>query len=123
MSERQILANRANARLSTGPRSNNGKSTSAKNAVKHGLSRKPLDQWQAANAFNDCKADLLETESCAHKLFTRLQDQTEIDKSHPRSTQQAILEISTTIRALEMLERYRTPRLRAWLEHIVSARS
>ena len=38
-SERQIEANRRNARLSTGPRSASGKRRSSKNAFRHGLSR------------------------------------------------------------------------------------
>jgi hypothetical protein len=38
-SERQIEANRRNARLSTGPRSASGKKRSSKNALRHGLSR------------------------------------------------------------------------------------
>lgn len=36
-SPRQIEANRANAKLSTGPKSSEGKSIAAKNAIKHGL--------------------------------------------------------------------------------------
>lgn len=36
--ERQIAANRANARKSTGPRSSAGKRRSGKNAIRHGLS-------------------------------------------------------------------------------------
>ena len=35
--EKQIIANRANAQLSTGPRSFAGKQRSSKNAIKHGL--------------------------------------------------------------------------------------
>ena len=38
-SERQIEANRRNARSSTGPRSASGKKRSSKNALRHGLSR------------------------------------------------------------------------------------
>jgi len=38
-SERQIEANRRNARSSTGPRSASGKKRSSKNAFRHGLSR------------------------------------------------------------------------------------
>jgi hypothetical protein len=38
---RQIAANRANARKSTGPRSRKGKASAARNAVKHGLSTPP----------------------------------------------------------------------------------
>ena len=37
--ERQIAANRCNARKSTGPRSRAGKSRASRNAYRHGLSR------------------------------------------------------------------------------------
>src|SRR5947209_6671559 len=37
-SERQIAANRRNARRSTGPRTISGKSRSRRNAIRHGLS-------------------------------------------------------------------------------------
>lgn len=47
-SERQIAANRANAKRSTGPKSALGKSRSSRNAVRHGLSRPlPLDATSA----------------------------------------------------------------------------
>jgi len=36
-SQRQIEANRANAKHSTGPKSTEGRSVAAKNAIKHGL--------------------------------------------------------------------------------------
>ena len=41
-SELKIEANRANAQLSTGPRTQNGKATSSQNARKHGLTAKQL---------------------------------------------------------------------------------
>ncbi len=37
ISDRQLAANRANARLSTGPRSAKGKAASSANALRHGL--------------------------------------------------------------------------------------
>ena len=40
-SERQIQANRKNARTSTGPRSKLGKANSSQNALRHGLTRPP----------------------------------------------------------------------------------
>jgi hypothetical protein len=44
LSEAKLAANRANARLSTGPRTDDGKARSSRNAVKHGLfSRVPGD--------------------------------------------------------------------------------
>jgi hypothetical protein len=44
--ERKITANRANARISTGPKTGHGRARSAKNAFRHGLSL-PLQSDQA----------------------------------------------------------------------------
>ena len=41
-SERQILANRGNAKKSTGPRTNGGKALARMNALKHGLTAQKL---------------------------------------------------------------------------------
>jgi len=41
-SERQLLANRLNARHSTGPRTHRGKSRSRRNALKHGLTARTI---------------------------------------------------------------------------------
>jgi len=47
-SEKQAVANRRNAKLSTGPSTEAGKVVSAKNALKHGLSStSPLLDWEA----------------------------------------------------------------------------
>ena len=56
-SERQIAANRQNARKSTGPRSATGKKRASKNAYRHGLSR-PI--WGAAftRAVDDLARDI-----------------------------------------------------------------
>lgn len=62
-SEKQIAANRANAKRSTGPKSALEKSRSSRNAVRHGLSRPlPLDDTLAeaqaiANALIADRAD------------------------------------------------------------------
>ena len=46
LSERKIEANRRNARLSTGPRTEAGKNRSRYNAIKHGIfSRDMLQSW------------------------------------------------------------------------------
>jgi hypothetical protein len=39
-SDRQIEANRRNAKLNTGPRTKQGKAASSRNALRHGLSRR-----------------------------------------------------------------------------------
>jgi hypothetical protein len=44
-SPKQIEANRANARRSTGPRSEDGKSRSSKNALQHGLKSREIVIW------------------------------------------------------------------------------
>ena len=47
--EKQIAANRANAKKSTGPRTSAGKKKSSRNAYRHGLSRpEPSDPCSAA---------------------------------------------------------------------------
>ena len=57
-SERKQKANRANARLSTGPKSANGKARSAKNALRHGLNSSVLS--------DPCLAE--EVERMAHRI-------------------------------------------------------
>jgi hypothetical protein len=47
--EKQIAANRANAKRSTGPKTGAGKKRSSQNALRHGLSRSPSDEF-AVNA-------------------------------------------------------------------------
>jgi hypothetical protein len=46
--EKQIAANRANAKLSTGPRTAAGKQKSSRNAYRHGLSRLDLSDPSSA---------------------------------------------------------------------------
>jgi hypothetical protein len=62
--ERQIAANRANARRSTGPKSNRGRCVSSRNALQHGLSSStppqqslPLDIDDLAKALSRPEAD------------------------------------------------------------------
>ena len=56
----QAAANAANARLSTGPRTEEGKARSCRNAVKHGLTAKDLVVRQdEQEAFNDLRDSLL----------------------------------------------------------------
>ncbi len=57
---KQIGANRANALASTGPRTKAGKTTSAQNALAHGLTAKAVVlPWESAAVFETFRADLL----------------------------------------------------------------
>jgi hypothetical protein len=65
LSERKIEANRRNARLSTGPRTEAGKNRSRNNAIKHGIfSRDMLKSWglgkEDAKQFDDFLTQLRE---------------------------------------------------------------
>ena len=53
-SDRRNAANRANAALSTGPRTEHGKSVSSRNAATHGLTSETLVifHWESQDAFN-----------------------------------------------------------------------
>lgn len=64
-SEKKIEANRRNAKLSTGPRTEAGKNRSRYNAIKHGIfSRDMLQSWglgkEEAKEFDDLLTALLE---------------------------------------------------------------
>lgn len=52
-SERQVAANRANSKQSTGPKTWKGRLTSCRNALRHGLSRPSLDNLAAAAAIEE----------------------------------------------------------------------
>jgi hypothetical protein len=77
---RQLSANRANARLSLGPKSRGGKSRSARNARRHGLS---TSIWSDPNLAADAEAVALElagpTASHEVKVLARLAAAAHID--------------------------------------------
>src|SRR5258708_3387712 len=77
-SEKQIAANRANAKRSTGPKSALGKSKSSRNAVRHGLSR-PLP-FDASSA---------EAQAIAHALIANGAD----DQQHSAATELAAAQL------------------------------
>jgi hypothetical protein len=54
-SERQIAANRQNARRSSGPRSNAGKRRSSANALRHGLSRIIVQMLKRSLVFSSAR--------------------------------------------------------------------
>ena len=59
--EQQISANRDNAQASTGPRSPEGKQSTSKNAVRHGLTASSIDQFPAhiQDQFLDFRENLI----------------------------------------------------------------
>jgi hypothetical protein len=60
-SDKQLQANRANAKKSTGPRSQGGKSRSRLNSRKHGLTAKTLIiVGECADDFDQLRAELME---------------------------------------------------------------
>jgi hypothetical protein len=76
-SERQLAANRANARLSTGPRSDAGKLRSRRNAVRHGLAAETVigiledaDDYRCFEAA--ILADYDPSSTLEHELVVRL---------------------------------------------------
>ena len=58
-SEKQAAANRANAALSTGPRTEQGKSVSSKNATSHGLyaATVVVHHWESKSDFDQLRQD------------------------------------------------------------------
>ncbi len=82
-SEKQIAANRANAKRSTGPRSALGKLKSSRNAVRHGLSRPlPIDATSA------------EAQAIAHALIAdRADDQQQLAAAELAAAQLELLRI------------------------------
>ena len=91
----RIEANRANAKFSTGPRSNEGKQRSASNALRHGLtSQKPVlptEDPQAHRKFCDeFIADLKPKGALEHQLVQNMAD-TQWRLNRCRAIEQSIL--------------------------------
>jgi len=77
VSEKKVVANRANARRSTGPRTPEGKRRTARNAYKHGL---------YANSFEEAMKALKEDEGLFRQLHEGLRESVE-----PRNTLEELL--------------------------------
>ncbi len=76
-SERQIVANRVNAKKSTGPKTDAGKQRSRRNAIRHGLSAEiivhAIEERGAYEAFEaEIKADYQPQTTLEHELVARL---------------------------------------------------
>ncbi len=78
-SEKQLVANRANAKRSTGPKSKNGKARSSKNALTHGLTGADIvvpgedpEEFEALRA--GLYVDFEPTGTIEHELIDRMAD-------------------------------------------------
>lgn len=114
MSNPRIAANRANAQLSTGPRSAAGKSRSRMNAVKHGFATRdvlgdPLEEFRAVQRWG--WACLQEAERRLNASMEPSWGQSNADLADPLPG-----EVLEALHALGRVDRYRRPRLRAWLK-------
>ena len=72
LSEKQLAANRANAQLSTGPKTQEGKARSAQNALKHGLS---AERVVLATEDQEAYQTLLDNLKAEHNPKTQTQEQ------------------------------------------------
>ena len=63
--ERQVKANRANAKLSTGPKSATGKARASKNALRHGLSLPVLADPKLAHDVEILVRQIVSEDACA----------------------------------------------------------
>ncbi|MBM3758318.1 MAG: hypothetical protein FJW38_30625 [Acidobacteria bacterium] len=100
----QILANQANAQLSTGPKTTEGRARSAKNALKHGFNAIPALKPEDKERFLQFEADLRESIAPADALeegaFLQLRDaawrleelRTEVDSLFAEQTESDPLE-------------------------------
>jgi hypothetical protein len=108
-SERQIAANRRNARSSTGPRSSAGKKRASRNAYRHGLtlsitssaaSAKQLEKLARKIAGNTENPILLER--------ARALAQAELDLARVRRTKVALIERVSAFGELDPLQLFGT---------------
>jgi hypothetical protein len=108
-SERQIAANRRNAKKSTGPRSRKGKQRTRLNAIRHGLRSRTVSQ----------AAD--EVEHLARKIagrdasnqialeYARAAAEAELERRQAKDTQLALIERASALGALEAPRHFKTP--------------
>lgn len=114
--DRRARANRVNARSSTGPKSPEGKRIAALNSTKHGLSRAPGHAEATDTAA--CEIAFLEVEHLARQALERLALHSLVSPSDLDNLDHTarIAQIHAAISTLVKLERYRTPRYRAWVQ-------
>ena len=92
-SERQITANRHNARKSTGPKSHNGKRRSAGNARKHGLAESITAQTEYARLIDALAYKIAgETPSAIKRAYARVIAGCEVELHRVRCVRVGLIE-------------------------------
>jgi hypothetical protein len=84
-SERQIAANRRNARKSTGPRSGAGRKRASRNAYRHGLTLSSTSTAASAKQLDNLVRKIAgDTEDAMLREFARAVAQAELDLARVR---------------------------------------
>jgi hypothetical protein len=108
-SERQIAANRQNARKSTGPRSATGKKRASRNAYRHGLSK---PSWGAAfnRAVDDLARDIAgDAADPATLELAREVAEAKLELDRVRRCKIALIARMSAFGRLDVLPRFRSP--------------
>src|SRR4030095_2020849 len=101
-SERQIAANRRNARKSTGPRSGAGKNRSSRNAYRHGLTLSITSTAAFAKQLDKLDRDIAGDTSDAIRLErARAIAQSELDLARVRRAKVALIERASAFGELD----------------------
>lgn len=112
LSRTRAEINRDNAKRSTGPQSTEGKSRSAKNSTRHGLSKVPKG---LVNNLDASLSAFSESEAYAKLVFERAGLGFEGAHLSGVACDVCLENLLACILELERLDRYRTPRLRTFL--------
>ena len=101
-SERQIAANRRNARKSTGPRSGAGKKRASRNAYRHGLALNITSTAVFAKQLDKLVGQITgETEDAMELERARAIAQAELDLARVRQAKVALIERASAFEALD----------------------
>lgn len=112
--EKQIVANRANAKRSTGPKTKMGRRASSRNALRHGLScPSPMDESISIDIANLTRTLVREGANDDQRAAARQLAQAQVDLSRVRmvrATLMASLDLErcnfSELRRLMVLDRY-----------------
>src|SRR5262245_1213681 len=91
--ERQIAANRRNAKKSTGPQTEGGKKRTGRNALRHGLAARMTPSDAVSNQLEDLARSIAgDTESAVRLACARAAAEAELDLARVRQAKVALIE-------------------------------